>query len=764
VYKPTPIDTGQVQLPAELAPLLERLAEHVHDIWSCGRIAEGWTHGEHRNDRDKTHPGLIPYAELSEGERDYDRRTMEQTLKAILALGFKIEAPSAAAPGSPPPEGLAQLRAVLEDPAADLNSLLTVWRERTARPGPWNAAPDLYALLARKLLKLGVPMTAGEVLAEGRDAFRDDVRLRQLHGLTLARTGAVESANRLLAGLYIEGNRDEESMGLLARTHKDLGLAAGDPAERERHLSTARELYAEAYAAHPTSYWTGINAASMSTLLGDRETARRLAGQVLEQCTKLTQTPGRDVDDRFWLLATLGEAALNLEEWATAEGWYRKAAQWSFHRFGDINSTRRQARLLLDHLGHDRTLVDRTLPMPRVVVFAGHGIDAPGRLSPRFPPAIEGHVRDAIRAHLRQLDGFVGFAGANNGADILFHETVLELQGESHVVLPYEPDAFCRDMVDTVPGDWKARFERVIAGAARVVVTSRERMNSGVLSFDYADMVLHGLAMTRAQELETEAVGLAVWDGKEGDHAGHTELAVARWGELGLRTETIGTTEFRRRAGFAPSGRIQVPMRSVREIVQEDSKRHGNSRLMCMIFADAVHFSKLTESQVPLFVEHFLGRVAKLLETYPESAVVKNTWGDGLYIVFTNVTDAGLFALELARMASTAPWESLGLPRTLNARIAVHAGPVFKCTDPVLQAVNFTGTHVSRAARIEPITPPGEVYASEAFAALSSLERVDAFRCEYVKQAELAKHYGSFPTYVVRRVRQSAGDAPRVKS
>lgn len=90
-YKPTPINTDTVKLSDDLTPLLEKLAEHNHDVWSQGRIDEGWTHGAQRDDSAKTHPDLVPYGDLTESEKEYDRNSVRETLKAIVALGFKIE-------------------------------------------------------------------------------------------------------------------------------------------------------------------------------------------------------------------------------------------------------------------------------------------------------------------------------------------------------------------------------------------------------------------------------------------------------------------------------------------------------------------------------------------------------------------------------------------------------------------------------------------------------------------------------------------------
>jgi len=90
-YNPKPIDTSDIVLTDDLNELVEQMAENVHDIWAQSRMQQGWTYGPERNDELKHHPCLIPYGELPEVEKDYDRNTAVETLKLILKLGFKIE-------------------------------------------------------------------------------------------------------------------------------------------------------------------------------------------------------------------------------------------------------------------------------------------------------------------------------------------------------------------------------------------------------------------------------------------------------------------------------------------------------------------------------------------------------------------------------------------------------------------------------------------------------------------------------------------------
>lgn len=89
-YHPCPIDTDNVALDDEIRRLTEELARNAHDIWAKQRMADGWRFGSRRDDAKKEHPCLVPYEQLPESEKDYDRNAAMQTLKAIVALGYRI--------------------------------------------------------------------------------------------------------------------------------------------------------------------------------------------------------------------------------------------------------------------------------------------------------------------------------------------------------------------------------------------------------------------------------------------------------------------------------------------------------------------------------------------------------------------------------------------------------------------------------------------------------------------------------------------------
>jgi hypothetical protein len=90
-YFPKTIDTSSVELSFDLRELVERLAENNHDHWARKRLDEGWRYGPKRNDAEKTHPDLVPYGELSESEKEYDRKTVVEAIKAIMALGYDVK-------------------------------------------------------------------------------------------------------------------------------------------------------------------------------------------------------------------------------------------------------------------------------------------------------------------------------------------------------------------------------------------------------------------------------------------------------------------------------------------------------------------------------------------------------------------------------------------------------------------------------------------------------------------------------------------------
>lgn len=745
-------------LTAEHFEMAELQAEHSHTQWAQALQRLGWRYGVQFDPVNQTHPHLKPFRDLPVSVKEEKRQIFLDNLKVLLALGYRLESrqvsrskavgyETGATLLGKEDKSLANGSAIVPKPDK-LTSLMSLRRDILKGQ---QSVPESYCTLGDILLQMGEPLLAYDVLVEGLQQWPSHLRLQQSVALALARSGAIMSANQLLLKLAEGGQDDEQTLGLLARTHKDLSLQAKDSGIRHQQLHLSASRYLQAYQ-RSKSLWTGINAATMMTVMGQIEQARTLALEVRSQGIQLLAAEAGK--DPYWVLATLGEAELILGNWDAAETYYTQAAEVGQGRFGDLCSSYRNGVLLMQHFGGSADQLKYWLKIPRVVVFCGHRIDLPDRPTPRFPAALEGQVSAAIRERLQQSRGQVGFASASSGSDILFLEAIHELGGEFTVVLPYPQVEFVADSMQTHTHDnWVNRFEQVIAQAREVVIASDCKPQNDQLTYEYSNRMLYGLAQIRANQLQTELVPLAVWNRQPGDGLGGTASTVGHWQQWSPHVEIIDLEGLL----HSPQSSIrlqnsQPPTPSAPPPVPDNPPLSNQREIRALLFADVVHYTQLSEDQIMVFMQHFLKAVADLSMQPSHPPLMQNTWGDALYCVFARVQEAGLFALNLCDLMQTIDWSQEGLPSDMNLRISLHAGPVIRNINPLTGQVNYIGTHVNYAARIEPITPPGKVYASQAFAAIAASEGVSEFSCDYVGQMPWAKHYGTFPTYHVHLV------------
>ena len=578
---------------------------------------------------------------------------------------------------------------------------------------------------AHSALAAGDPLLAYDAC---RSALQDDPRnprLRQLQALALARSGAEEEAKDILEQLLEEGVRNEETLGMLARVHKDRWRRSRQSQLARGDLARSLSLYQDAYRT-AGGHWSGINVATLSLIAGNEDEAKRVATHLRAQCAA--------ANDK-WSLATLAEACLLLGDMDDAARAYKQALA-AGAADGDRAPMRRNARLIFEAKGIDGHWLESVLPAPLIGVFTGHMPDAPLRPTTRFPTELTRGIGDAIRARLREDNIRIGYASAAAGSDILFHEALADISAESRVILPSPPEIFVQTSVQFAGDEWVARFQAVLNRASAVVVHSES--TAGDIAFAYNNWMMLGLARSHARAVDGHIRSFAVWDGKE-TGLGGTSSAIRDWRGFGEDVHWIAPNR--------PSSW------SVSPAAEASSALHPSKgqRVISMLFADAVGFSKLPDESIPTFVERFLGAIASALQPYRESVLTTNTWGDGLYITFSSPESAALLALDLCDHLSKIDWTSHGLPASLSLRTALHCGPAHEVHDPITQQDIFIGAHVSRAARLEPVTPPGAVYASQSFAALCECERVSSFACEYVGRLPLAKKYGEYRTYALRR-------------
>jgi tetratricopeptide (TPR) repeat protein len=588
---------------------------------------------------------------------------------------------------------------------------------------------------AERHLRQGEPLAAYNAANSGLERRPGHVRLRQLLALALARSGDVERANAELTALAREGLDDSETLGMLARTHKDLASRAPGDSTRATHLRAAFDLYDRAWRAArdggdpDAAGYTGINAAAMAVLLGELDRARAIAGEVRR---------GGPAGADYWSEAIRGEAALILGENAAAREHYARATRLAERRYGDLGTTRRQARLLEAHLPTAGDPPSTALAIPPVMAFSGHMIDPPDRPGPRFPAGLESAVRESVRARMAAIAPAAAYGSAACGADLICLEAARELGCETHVVLPFPAAAFREASVDFAAAGWGERFERALAAADSVTIASDHRARGSTATFEYANLILTGMARLRAQVLDTGLRALAVLDAASPGAPGGTRSIVDLWKRCGIPVEVLPVVADSRQAPAASS--------PVDDIAPAHGIRH---EMRAMLFADAVGYSKFSEDQIPLYITQFLGAVAELSRGSAHRCEHVEVSGDGLYMVFAAPVDAGRYALELSALANDTDWVARGLPAGFNLRVALHCGPVHCGRDPLTGGAIYTGPHTSRTARIEPITPPGQVYASSAFAAVAAASG-DRLALSYVGCMPLAKGYGALGLYHVR--------------
>ena len=585
--------------------------------------------------------------------------------------------------------------------------------------------PDDAARAAiRRHLELGAPWDACDAFRAALAEHPDDPALLFDGALAHARAGATREAHGLIEralALDPPPALRVELRSLRGRLAKDRVHRARDPRAAAAFAREALTEYADAYAIGRGPY-PGINAASLSMLLGERDRARALVAQVLADVE-------RRASGSVWDLATAGEAQLLLGRDDDAHASYARAVEAARGDAGTIASMRRQLRLLARVLPGAEALLP-SLRAPDVVAFAGHMIDAPDRRAARFPAALIPSVAAAIRERVARWHAPVVFGSAACGADLLVIEAALDAGAEVNVVMPFDRDDFVRTSVAPGGGDWVARFERAMARAHRVVDATDGRHLGDDALFAHAARLVQGLALLRASQLETAPTMLCVLDPAADAAVGGTLESFERWRRAIGTPEVIDLRAMRAATSVAPTAGREpaTPPRP-----DADGARRT---IRTLLFADIVGYGRLSDAAVPEVQRRFWDTVARELAAARTPPRFANTWGDGLYVVFDAPGDGAAFALRLA--------EAMGA-----IRIALHTGPVYAGHDPVIGRDNYFGAAVTQTARIEPVTPPGMVYATEAYAASLAAEGDDSYGLEYVGRLALAKGHGESRIYRV---------------
>jgi class 3 adenylate cyclase len=245
-----------------------------------------------------------------------------------------------------------------------------------------------------------------------------------------------------------------------------------------------------------------------------------------------------------------------------------------------------------------------------------------------------------------------------------------------------------------------------------------------------------GHAVNRARLLDAQIEQLAVWDGNDRGAPAGTARDVQQWRALGLASHVIAVPQ-RQIARTQPAASVSGTARSVRGI----------------LFADFHGFSRLRDQHFTTFVDVVMAALAEVLERHGEAVLWRNTWGDAIQAICDDVVTTASCALGFQEAVSGLDLKRAGLPDDLRLRIGAHVGPVMAVHDRVLGRHAFMGRELTRAARIEPLTPTGEVYVTDAFAAVLAVDARGLYATEYVGRITTAKNFETIPMYRLHRAR-----------
>jgi class 3 adenylate cyclase len=515
----------------------------------------------------------------------------------------------------------------------------------------------------------------------------------------------------------------------------------------------AKENYLQAFE-KTQNYWSGINAASMTLILDKSQTTKvkELVNEVITSVEKSFADSQKKIngEERYWGEATLGEAHILIGNLDKAEEHFDNALK-AYKEMSGLNfhlrsSTKKQLGILkAEGIEIPPHILDKFPPF-KVVVFTGHMIDRNNRKEERFPVRLEEPVRNEIRKKLIEINPDIGYSGAACGADLIFLEEMLKLNKEVNIILPFAEEDYIKESVSVVGGNWEHRFNEVLNKAnSKKFVTKEQYLGDNSL-FSFGGEIFQGYGHLRAFREQSKATLLTVLDPESGKVIGGTVDIIDHWTDK----ENLEKINLRKLLSEFPDPYLTDDSKEITPaggFSGGSTTNQGNRVIRTMLFSDIAGFSKLREDKYPIFVNEFLKDIGEEINPFQPEPLFINTWGDAIFAVMTD-KNAVAMASYATCILNAVQKARKHLPQ-LNIRIALHAGPVFEAEDSITGNKNYYGSHVNRAARIEPITPPGAIYTSEQFAALLTVQQSQdpKFKFEYMGNLSLAKNFDKQGAY-----------------
>lgn len=605
--------------------------------------------------------------------------------------------------------------------------------------------PQFLGLYALALIRSGAVEAAESVLASVRGlSGLDEAADRSTYAALISSLGGVAGEAPGIEDIRERLNTVQDALGRLMERGRDkaLGPAAivvlGDcyvELYRRTHkpdmLDRALALFEDA-----SRKGQGARPAAMAGMLR-LATGRRAEGGAAPEIREDRAAS----HNGFWRAIyaasqaiEAGDADAAIEQFATARGHSR--------------ATSHRATVIRDLLGlytaatpDAPAALTQLFKPPRIVVFSGAAFDRPGA-SAQCPASAEGAIRDAIRAKLAEMDAEIGYSSASCGSDLLFIEAMLERDAEVNIVLPFAREDFERERVAYVDPVWVRRFDIALKLASSVTYATPGPFLGDEVLYRFGNQALQGAAIMRGRQFGVDPDLLTVWDMTPGGEIGGVSDFIDQWADM-MRLHIIDLDDLRPTPPAAP-------------VIEAPQVFAGSREIRALMMSDIVGSSRVTEAQMPLYAG-FLNRIAAELAARAPAPTFANTWGDAVFATSPSAVDLATYALALKAAVLEFGGLDGALEAPLGMRISLNAGPVLETNDDIAGRLGNFGAEIVRAARIEPVTTPNQIYATDPFVSLllaeenqsktqaesEGAEWASSFDIQYIGRVALAKNAGA---------------------
>jgi len=539
----------------------------------------------------------------------------------------------------------------------------------------------------KRLIDVGQYFEAQNKAEEACQLEPDNLVAKQLCGLAMSKAGARQAAISFLEPVLKTNPHDPETAGILGGVFKHHFRMTADASFAAKSLETYLTNYKIT-----GSYYTGINAATMSQILGRGKQAREIAQEVVDSI--------QDPDDDYWLLATLGEAYILLKNSDLAKEYFLKSSQVGKGQFGQLNSTYNQLNILQHYIMVPEQLLKLFEP-PNVAVFAGHMIDHPDRRQPRFPNSIADQMKFAIANELRLNNIKIGYSSMACGSDILFAEALIEAGGEMNFVLPFKIDDFLKTSVEFAGKEWVQRFQ-TLQTDHKIHYITREDYNGNDNLFQFLGKVLIGAGIMRGLSFNAKPKLMLVASESDGDEKlGGTKSIRTIW----PYNDTIITINPDIYMGPAAVAGHQDKYQEVQ------ASRTGEPGVL-----KSIKYILLATLDEDLMKEGVLGKVNSTIDNelkqFPGPRLSGNR-EEGIYAIYSKASYAMEFALRLFDILSEFNLSEEGV------RVALEAVPMAK-SDAIEDVINTT-------SNLKSVAIMGMPFGTMQFATSLSAEQPEKF-------------------------------------